>query len=161
MGDPERARATLVESCSMLEEMHNWTHFVSQASALADVLCALGEDDAARQRLRAAEVHLRRDDTFARLDLGAVRGKLLARAGDDDDAKTVASETVALAETTDGLNQHAAALLALAEVHELAGRDDEAGDAVVRARTLYAAKENVAASALLETGAATRGHDIV
>jgi hypothetical protein len=106
--------------------------------------------------LRRAEPHERRDDIFARLDVGAVRPKLLALAGSPAAAETLALETVALAEQTDALNKHAAALLTLAHVLE-SGDDAEA--VAARAKALYDAKENVAASALLEPDAATHRHD--
>jgi hypothetical protein len=151
-GDPERARATLAGSLSVLEQMRDWIAFVSQAAALADALLALGQDEAAEQWLRRAEPHERRDDIFARLDVGAVRARLLAASGSSAAAEAVASETVELAGQTDALNKHAAALLALADVLQ-------SSEAAAAAKALYDAKENVAASASIGTDAATHRHD--
>jgi hypothetical protein len=98
---------------------------------------------------------VRQDDTFARLEIDAVRSRLLARAGEHEAAKALASETAAVAETTDGLNRRAEVQLALAEVLERAGRADAAAAALARARERLEAKGNVAALALLETSTAT------
>ena len=51
------------------------------------------------------------------------RGKLLARRGELEEGERLAREAVALAEETDMLNVHGDALLDLAEVLALAGRD--------------------------------------
>jgi predicted Zn-dependent protease len=53
---------------------------------------------------------------------------------------------VSLAERTDALNRHADALVALAEVLELAGSEDEARGFLNEALALYERKGNVAAA---------------
>ena len=75
----------------------------------------------------------------------AVEAKLRALDGDVDAAVTTAREAASLASKTDALNLHAEALVALAEVLQLAGRDAEAAHAAEQAYAVYAAKGNVAA----------------
>ena len=70
-----------------------------------------------------------------------VRGKVLARRGEHDEAERLAREAVALAAETDMLNAHAGALIDLAEVHALAGQDARA--ALERALALYEHKGNL------------------
>jgi hypothetical protein len=61
------------------------------------------------------------------------------------EGSALAREAVSLAEPTDNLNGHAAALLSLAEVLRLSGEQREADDAVLRAMALYEQKGNLAA----------------
>jgi hypothetical protein len=55
---------------------------------------------------------------------------------------------VSLVERTDALNRHADALVALAEVLELAGSEDEGREYLKQALALYERKGNVAAARL-------------
>jgi hypothetical protein len=70
-----------------------------------------------------------------------VRGKVLARRGELEEGERVAREAVALAAETDMLNAHAAALLDLADVLALAGRDAQAE--LDQAHALYERKGNL------------------
>jgi hypothetical protein len=70
-----------------------------------------------------------------------VRGKVLARRGELEEGERLAREAVALGAETDLLNGHAAALVDLADVLELAGQD--ARPELERALALYEQKGNL------------------
>jgi hypothetical protein len=83
------------------------------------------------------------DDMTTQVGWRAVRAKVLARRGDLRGGEQLAREAAAVAETTDGINMHANALMDLAEVLGLADRQPEAAAAVGEALALYARKGNV------------------
>jgi hypothetical protein len=72
-----------------------------------------------------------------------VMAKVRARAGRLPDAERLASEAVALVEGTDLISHHADALIDRGRVLRVAGRSDEAWDAVTTGLRLYEAKGNV------------------
>jgi hypothetical protein len=63
----------------------------------------------------------------------------------------VAREAVALAGTTDALNLHGDALMALAEVLRIVGRSDQATEAAQQALDCYARKGNVVSAQQAES----------
>jgi tetratricopeptide (TPR) repeat protein len=75
------------------------------------------------------------------LGLG-VLASILARRGQADEAEAMAREATAFFEGTDFLTDHATSLLDLAEVLRIAGRPEEAADAVRHALDLYERKED-------------------
>jgi tetratricopeptide (TPR) repeat protein len=78
-----------------------------------------------------------------------VRAKLLARRGDSAEAGRLAREAVALAESTDFLEDHAQAVGALAEVLRIAGQPEESAAALQEAIRLHEKKGNVVAAEAL------------
>jgi hypothetical protein len=76
-----------------------------------------------------------------------VEAKVLARQGHLAEAERLARATLGLVEQTDALSRHADALLALAEVLELGGSQQEAEAAVNEALVLYDKKGSPAAAA--------------
>jgi len=70
-----------------------------------------------------------------------VRGKVLARRGEFEEAEGLGREAVALAEQTDMIDQHADVLMDLAEVLELASKASCA--ALEQALALYERKGNL------------------
>jgi thioredoxin-like negative regulator of GroEL len=73
----------------------------------------------------------------------STRAKVLAHRRELKAAEELAVEAVTFAEGSDFLNAHADALMDLAEVLQLAGRPEDAGDVLARAQSLYERKENV------------------
>ena len=59
------------------------------------------------------------------------------------EGEQIAREAVALAQDTDDINLHGDALMALAEVLQLAGRPDEAAPFIDQALRLYEQKGNL------------------
>jgi DNA-binding SARP family transcriptional activator len=128
-GDLVRAAAILEASCDILSWSRNWSHFGTQAAALADVLTTLGRTDEALARAAESEQHAIPDDAWTQIAWRA------AKASIEHDA-ALAREAVTLAESTDLLNLHARALLAVGDVASTA-----------EAMRLYERKQNVAAAA--------------
>ena len=72
------------------------------------------------------------EDATPKIGWRRVRAKLLARAGELDEAERLGREAVALAERTDYLDVHAQAVADLGEVLRLAGRPEESAAALER-----------------------------
>jgi ATP/maltotriose-dependent transcriptional regulator MalT len=72
-----------------------------------------------------------------------VRARALTGLGQLDEAARVARAAVALAGTTDAMNLHGDARMALAEVLRIVGRSDQAAQAAQQALDRYTRKGNV------------------
>jgi DNA-binding SARP family transcriptional activator len=147
-GCPVVAEGSLREACASLEELHNTPVLATRAAELAAALYEQGRYDEAAEWVRVASESAGDDDLDAALTRQPVEAKLLARLGDARGAERLARATVNLVERTDALNRHADALLALAEILDLAGSEDEGGECMKRALTLYERKGNVAGARL-------------
>jgi tetratricopeptide (TPR) repeat protein len=82
------------------------------------------------------------NDMVSRVTARMAKAKSLARLHQAELAETLAREAVAAVEQTDLLNVNADALLDLAEVLEIVGRQNEAAGAAERALELYNRKGN-------------------
>jgi class 3 adenylate cyclase/tetratricopeptide (TPR) repeat protein len=142
-GDPPAAERSLRTACEMLERMGDWGHFASAVPILADALKAQGRVDEALPSIELAARWTLADDTDGQIGLRRARANVLAQQGDLNEAERVAREAVELAGQTDSLNTHAIALTGLADVLELAGRGEEAADAIHEALALYDRKGNL------------------
>ena len=142
-GDFPAAERPLRAACETLERIGDWGHFASLAPLLAEALHAQGREDEAAPFIELAARWSLSDDTDAQMGLRRSRASLLARQGDLEEAERLAREATELAARTDSLNDHANALTGLAEVLELAGRRDQAADAVEEALALYERKGNL------------------
>jgi tetratricopeptide (TPR) repeat protein len=110
---------------------------------LAEALLGLGRNDEAEQWLERGR---KTDPSEERWPPQIIlwhrlRGKLLARRGEFEEGERLAREAVALAEKTDMLNVHADALLDLAYVLALTGKDGR--PELERALALYEQKGNL------------------
>jgi len=76
-----------------------------------------------------------------------VRAKVLARRGEHANAERLALEAVAICEETETLDAQGDAYVDLAEVHLLAGRANEANEALKQALARYERKGNVVMAA--------------
>jgi hypothetical protein len=146
-GDVAAAESILCASCATLQRLHEDTYLSTRAAELADVIYEQGRYSEAEEWTRVSEHHAASDDVSAQILWRAVRAKLLARRRAFAEAESLARDAVSRAESTDALNQHARALLDLAEVFRLDARDDEAATAVGTALGMYARKGNLAAAA--------------
>ena len=147
-GSPEAAERSLRDACVVLQERHDTPVLATRAAELAAALYEQGRYDEAAEWVRTAGESAGDDDLDAALTRQPVEAKLLARLGNARDAEGLARATVSLAEQTDALNHHADALVALAEVLELAGSDDQGREYLNRAFALYERKGNLAAASL-------------
>jgi len=141
-GDPAAAAELQAEACRLLEELGNQWSLSSAAAELAQALYALDRlEEADAWAARAAELDAS-VDAGKQMPWRQVRAKLLARRGEHVEAARLAHEAVAFGEATDDLNGQGDAFADLAEVLLLAGKRDEAADALQQALERYERKEN-------------------
>jgi DNA-binding SARP family transcriptional activator/tetratricopeptide (TPR) repeat protein len=146
-GNPEAAEELLRASCERLQEMQAFSALATRAAQLAEALYRLGRFEEAEEWTHVSERHTGADDIGAQFSWRGVRAKLAALRGAAETAEALAREGVALAEQTDAVNQHAQALLDLAEVLHVGDRSGEARPLVERALSLYEQKGNVSDAA--------------
>ncbi|PWU23606.1 MAG: hypothetical protein C5B48_08290 [Candidatus Rokuibacteriota bacterium] len=145
-GDFDAAEKVLRESCEGLQRIGDQASLATRAAQLADVLVRLGRDEAAAQWCASAETMGALDDVPTQIQARSLRAKLFARGGDSTRAETLAVEVVGLADSTDNVIRRAEARLDLASVLMLAGRLQEAGEAVAQAIELFEHKGNLVAA---------------
>ena len=90
----------------------------------AQSLYELSRYDEAKAALAIGEEYSATDDTVNQILVPQVRAKLLAREGDDNSAKRLARDAVAIAENTDWLNVQGDALTDLAHILTLARQQE-------------------------------------
>jgi tetratricopeptide (TPR) repeat protein len=123
LGAAESAARAGVERLDRLGERG----FLSSTTGiLSEVLYRRGKLDEAEQWARRTEELAAKDDFDPQFRFRAVRARILARRGEFSEAERLAQESLAIAEVTDWHIAHADASAALGEVHELAGRKEEA-----------------------------------
>jgi class 3 adenylate cyclase/tetratricopeptide (TPR) repeat protein len=133
-GEPAAAEPQL-RLCYELTKRLGDRQYVAVAPNLAEVLHQLGRDEEALRFTEEAEAAAFLDVPEQFLWRKA-RAKVLAARGDGGQAERLAREAVSLAERTDHLEEHADALMTLAEVLRRAGRAAEAEPALVEALRL-------------------------
>jgi tetratricopeptide (TPR) repeat protein len=146
-GDLEAAERELRRDYAALSEMGEKYLLSTVAAELARVLCEQGRDDEAWELNRVAEELTAGDDVTSQALWRSVRGRLLARAGDDPaGALGFAGRAVGLLAETDARDTQADALLDLAEVEGLIGRPADAAAHVREALRMLEAKGNLVAA---------------
>jgi tetratricopeptide (TPR) repeat protein len=147
-GDPAEAERELRVAEGILAGLGVTTSTSTLLGGLADAVCAQGRYDEALELARKAERLASSDDVITQMEWRMPCARALAHRGTADEAERLAREAVEVGETTDFLNVHADALLTLAEVLTVVGRDG-AESARAQALELYERKGNVAALAQL------------
>ena len=142
-GDPAAAVPELQRGYETLKELGERGRLATTAALLARALAADGRDAEAEEAATASAEAASDDDLVSQIIWRGTRARLLARRGEHEAAERLACETVELADSTDYLNFHGDALVDLADVLALAGRAEEAAEALERARRLYDEKGNV------------------
>jgi tetratricopeptide (TPR) repeat protein len=122
-------------------------HLASSAVQLAEALVEQDHDDEALRLTQISEAAADLDDVDAQAGWRCVRARVLARRGSIQEAERLARAAVELAEQTDSLKWHGDALMDLAEVLGLAGRSQEAAEAIHQALKLYDQKGNLVLAA--------------
>jgi class 3 adenylate cyclase/tetratricopeptide (TPR) repeat protein len=131
------------EGTRMLEELGERSFLSTAAGNLAQALCAVDRlEEADAWAGRAAELGAS-DDAITQMLWRQTRAKVLARRGECAEAERLTREAVAIASETDMLNGLGDAYMDLAEVLEVAGKQDEARTALEQALTLYERKGNL------------------
>jgi tetratricopeptide (TPR) repeat protein len=146
-GDTPAAERAIRRSCEVLEELGEVGYRYMAVSQLAASLYALDRLDEADHLTRDAEAHAPTDDVASQMLWRQARALVVARRGGSADAERLAGAAVALAEQTDMLNWQASALVHLAEVGILTGKDGDVRRHLGRAFALYEEKGNLMAAA--------------
>jgi class 3 adenylate cyclase/tetratricopeptide (TPR) repeat protein len=142
-GDLRAAVAAGEESCRLRAELGRWPEYSTVAATLAAAYCELGQlDDAEEWAARGAERGAT-DDAITQMLWRQARARVLARRGEHDEAERLAREAVDIAETTEDLGSKAESRADLGEVLALAGRPQEAAEALEEALARFEAKENL------------------
>jgi hypothetical protein len=124
-GDPAAAARWLRWGVGILERMGERGLRSEITANLARALAAQGlDDEALEQASRSGELAVR-DDLYAQVERRGPLAVVLARRGRLEEAERLAAEAVELAAGSDMLAMQAGALLDLATVRRLAGRDGE------------------------------------
>ena len=130
-GDPAAAVRWLRWGAGILERMGERGLRSELTANLARALAAQGLDDEALEQAALSGELAVRDDLYAQVERRGPLATVLARRGRLDEAERLAAEAVELAADSDMLGMQAGALLDLARVRRLAGRN---GDAAALAR---------------------------
>jgi predicted ATPase/class 3 adenylate cyclase len=145
-GDFAAAEAHLRRGYQALEGMGERGLLSTVSAELAETAYAQGRDQEAEGFAAISEQLAGLKDVASQIGWRMIRARALARRGSLDEADALAREGLELAERTDNLGSQGSALLALAEIGEAAGRSEEAGRLLDRARELFERKGNVVAA---------------
>ncbi len=141
--DPAAAITAGEASCRIHEELGHSSELSTVAAGLARTYCEVGRlDEAEHWALRSAELGSI-DDASTQMLWREAQAKVLAHRGQHDDAERLAREAVEIGEKTEALNALADTYADLGEVLTLAGRREQAAEALGQALAHYEAKENV------------------
>jgi class 3 adenylate cyclase len=113
---------------------------------LAEISHQQGHDEEAYRLTEESEAVAEPDDIVTQSAWRRTRAKLVAAKGAVEYAERLARDAVLLAERTDVLEEHAAALMSMAEVLRRSGRTDQAVPIVRQALGLYSHKGNLVLS---------------
>jgi tetratricopeptide (TPR) repeat protein len=144
-GNLAAAAEIALAGCARLEELGERGWLSTLAGQAAQVLYEVDRTDEAWHWTEVAEQAGAEDDAITQMLILEVRAKLLARRGDHAEAERLAREAVALSNATDMLAEQGNALVDLAEVLTLAGRREEAAEALAEAERLFVEKGYVVA----------------
>jgi tetratricopeptide (TPR) repeat protein len=139
-GDAVAAEGLLREAADELERVGEKAYQSTVLVILAEALYQQGRYGEAEQAMGDSKAMSAPDDVMNLALLGSVGGKLLARRGEFSKAETTAQDAVKQIEAEGNPAVLGDALMALAEVLQLADRPQEAHDAAERALAVYEQK---------------------
>jgi DNA-binding SARP family transcriptional activator/tetratricopeptide (TPR) repeat protein len=142
-GDAAAAERVIRPTLAPLEQTGETSTYCSLVAVLAQAVYDQGRYAEAEELSRISEQHVHLNDVHAYLTWRSVRAKALAQRGEFEEAERVAREAIAFGATSDFLNGHADALVALTVVLELAGRPREGAAALEDAIALFEEKGNI------------------
>jgi predicted ATPase len=119
----------------------------TMAASLAMVILEQGRDEEAEDFAKLSAELSASGDLLTQIRWRRVRARVLARRAEIPAAEALAREALAIAETTDFVNDRADALIDLSHVLEASRRCDDAVAAASGALHLYELKGNVVATA--------------
>jgi class 3 adenylate cyclase/tetratricopeptide (TPR) repeat protein len=154
-GDPQAAENELRWGLEMLQKLG--ANASTVAALLGGALYEQGRYDEAERLTQLSESATADEDVACQILYRGVRAKVHARRGELEEAERLARQAAALAVDTDALTVHGDALMNLAEVLRLAGREAEAAPVADEARALYEAKGNTVLRARAKAWLAVAG----
>jgi tetratricopeptide (TPR) repeat protein len=140
VGRPELAEAVARDGIARLEHFGEQGFLSTTTGFLAEALLAQGRYQEADEHARITADLAAGDDFEAQMRWRTVRARILAQQGEYAEAERLAREALELGAGTDWPMFHAHALIALADVLELAGRASETPPLVEAALALYERK---------------------
>jgi class 3 adenylate cyclase/tetratricopeptide (TPR) repeat protein len=150
-GDPNAAVEVGEEGCRLLDELGEKGFLSTTAGNLSRALYAVGRHDEAEAWADRAAQFGASDDIITQMLWRQVRAKLLALRGENEEAKRLGREALALAETTDMLDCQGDTHADVGEVFLLCGETDSAAAALEQAVGRYTRKGNVVSAARAKT----------
>src|SRR6266540_1903440 len=145
-GELPAAEQALVRGYQVLEEMRGTGPLGVVAAMLARVLLQQERDEEANEITRVCERIAGEHQVDVQVKWRSIRGVVLARRGQIEEAHTLAREALEQAEKTDQPDTIAEAHADLAEVLRMSGRSAEASSEFARALALYERKGNLVAA---------------
>jgi predicted ATPase len=142
-GDAAAAEAELRKDYKALQQMGERNYIATTAGFLAEALYAQGRYDEAMEVAKTSSEISAPDDVAAQFHWRAITAKLLAQAGRYDEAEAMAREALAVIRRSEEVDSQASALMDLAEVLKLAGREGDAKPVIEEAAELFQRKGNV------------------
>jgi predicted ATPase/class 3 adenylate cyclase len=146
-GNPAAAERSARTAYHALEEMGERAFRSTMAASLAMVILEQGRDEEAEDFAKLSAELSASGDLLTQIRWRRVRARVLARRAEIPAAEALAREALAIAETTDFVNDRADALIDLSHVLEASRRCDDAVAAASGALHLYELKGNVVATA--------------
>ncbi len=140
VGRPELAEAVARDGIARLERFGEQGFLSTTTGFLAEALLVQGRYQEADEHAGITADLAAGDDFEAQMRWRTVRARILAQQGEYAEAERLAREALELGAGTDWPMFHANALIALADVLELAGRASEAPPLVEAALALYERK---------------------
>jgi class 3 adenylate cyclase/tetratricopeptide (TPR) repeat protein len=142
-GDAEAAERELRAGYEVLAEIGEVAWLPTVAAILGEAVYVQGRVDEAEELANASESVAGPEDVYSQAMWRAVRAKVCAQRGEDEAAKRLAREAVALAETGDFLHLRWFAQLSLAQMLAALGEEDEAKAAALAAAAAANEKGNL------------------
>ena len=143
VGDLPAAEVELRHGYEVSRRIGETGYLSVTVAILADVVCEQGRYEEAIQLSEEAEGAATADDAIAQVVWRSARGKALARLGHLEAGEALARDALCRIRRTDDINEVAHTLRAVAGILQLAGREDEAREALAEAIELYERKGNV------------------
>jgi predicted ATPase/class 3 adenylate cyclase len=144
-GDPKAAEDELRRDYEALEQMGDRNYRSTVAGLLAEALYQQGRLDEAEEFAEIGREISAPDDPSSECLWRCVLGKVQARRGEVDQGLRLVTEAIDMASASDFLDDQGIMFTDLAEVHELAGRPDEAAAALEEALRMFEAKADTVA----------------
>ena len=136
-GNPSAAEPELRSGYQVLRRMGEKSYLSTVAAYLAEAVYAQGRYEEAEELSRESQEAADSGDALSQMLWRTIRGKLLARRGDAEQAVKLAEEALAVAAGTSGARPSVNVYLEAAEIFNLLGRRPDAEALIEKAVNLY------------------------